>query len=335
MNQSAHPPDISIVVPVYNEHESLQPLHTRIAEVMAELDRPWELIYVDDGSDDGSNALLRTLQRENDHITVAVQRRNYGKAVALMTGFALARGDFIITLDSDLQDEPGEIPRLLAHLDEGYDIVTGWKQRRRDPASKRIPSRIANGVTNFFTGLRLHDMNSGLKAYRAPCAHSLRLYGDLHRYIPVMAHLNGYRVSELPVVHHERRYGRSKYGPGRLLRGGLDLLTVLFLSKYGSRPLHLFGPVGGVLLLIGFVINAALALEWLAGARGLHERPLLMLGVLLMLMGVQLLTMGLIAELVVAFMQRQDDPLATARYIYRPTDPQPIPAETERIPHER
>lgn len=313
-------PEISLVVPVYNEHESLQPLHERIASVMKSVGRPWELIFVDDGSSDGSTKILRQLQADYANVVLGVQRRNFGKSAALMSGFALARGAVIVTLDSDLQDEPGEIPRLLAALDEGYDIVTGWKQTRRDPLSKRIPSKIANTVTGWLTGLHLHDMNSGLKAYRAECAHHLHIYGDLHRYIPIMAHLDGFRVAEIPVTHHPRRFGRSKYGAGRLIRGGLDLITVLFLTRYGRRPLHLFGVAGGLLLSVGLVINLILTAEWFRGVRPIGDRPLLLLGVLLMLVGVQLLTMGLIAELVVALMQRRDDPLATTRELLRPRE---------------
>ena len=198
--------------------------------------------------------------------------------------------------------------------------MTGWKQTRRDPLSKRIPSKIANTVTGWLTGLHLHDMNSGLKAYRAECAHHLHIYGDLHRYIPIMAHLDGFRVAEIPVTHHPRRFGRSKYGAGRLIRGGLDLITVLFLTRYGRRPLHLFGVAGGLLLSVGLVINLILTAEWFRGVRPIGDRPLLLLGVLLMLVGVQLLTMGLIAELVVALMQRRDDPLATTRELLRPRE---------------
>ncbi|MCB9461485.1 MAG: glycosyltransferase family 2 protein [Anaerolineaceae bacterium] len=333
--------DVSLVIPVYNEVESLPLLHKKITQVMTENDYSWEVIYIDDGSDDGSTHWLEDLSEHDEHVVVAIQRRNFGKAVALTTGFALTRGRFIATLDSDLQDEPNEIPRLFAELEDGYDIVTGWKETRKDPLSKRIPSKIANGFTSLMTGLRLNDMNSGLKAYRANCAKSLRLYGDLHRYVPVIAYLNGYKVSELPVVHHERRFGHSKYGPGRLIRGGLDLITVLFLSKFSTRPLHLFGPLGGALFGIGLFINLVLALEWLGGDRGLHERPLLTLGVLLTLMGLQLLTMGLIAELVVSFMQRQDNPLNTLRDVYRYDDetiavihqPSAKPEKAEPQPH--
>lgn len=320
------PTHLSVVIPVYNEVDSLPILHDRLTGALDGLGLPWEVIYVDDGSGDGSTEALLALQDADSRVTLAVQRRNFGKSQALNTGFALARGRVLVTLDADLQDEPEEIGRLLAKLDEGYDVVTGWKRERRDPASKRIPSRIANRVTAWMTGINLRDMNSGFKVYRAVCVRRLRLYGDLHRYIPVLAHYAGFKVTEVPVTHHPRRFGRSKYGPGRLLRGGLDLLTVLFLNQFGRRPLHLFGGVGGLLLLAGFLINLLLSIQWFMGMRPLSERPLLILGVLLMLMGAQFLTMGLLAELVVSHMQRSDNPLHTTAQVYRAG--QPVDEET-------
>lgn len=312
---------LSVVIPVYNEVESLPILHARLTGVLERLSPGWEIIYVDDGSDDGSTDALLALQAADARVTVVVQRRNFGKSLALNAGFALARGDVLVTMDADLQDEPDEMERLLAKLAEGYDVVSGWKKERHDPLSKRIPSRIANRVTAWMTGLRLRDMNSGYKVYRSEVVRRLRIYGDLHRYIPVLAHYAGFRVTEVPVTHHARRFGRSKYGPGRLLRGGLDLVTVLFLNQYGRRPLHLFGGLGGLLLLAGFLINLVLSIEWFMGVRPLSERPVLFLGVLLMLMGAQFLTMGLLAELIVSHMQRSEDPLVTTARVYRAEQP--------------
>jgi len=312
-----HPLDLSVVVPAYNEAESLPLLHERIRAAVEPLGLRWEVIYVDDGSTDGTRDVLRTLHQADARVVVAELRRNSGKSLALNTGFALAQGAIVVTMDADLQDDPAEIPNLLAKLDEGYDVVSGWKKHRQDPLSKRVPSWIANHITARMTGLRLHDMNCGLKAYRAECVRELHLYGDLHRYIPILAHYNGFRVTEIPVVHHKRRFGRSKYGPGRLLRGGLDLLTVLFLNNFRYRPLHLFGGAGLFLLIAGFLINAYLSIEWLQGMRPLSQRPLLTLGVLLMLMGVQLGTIGLLAELVVSVVQRQEDPLRLTRTVWR------------------
>jgi glycosyltransferase involved in cell wall biosynthesis len=317
MDIDLNPLDLSIVVPVYNELESLPILHEKIEAAVGELGLTFEIIYIDDGSDDGSTEALQALRQADSHVSVAIQRRNFGKSMALMVGFALARGRVIVTMDSDLQDEPNEIPRLLEKLNEGYDVVSGWKQDRQDPLSKRLPSWIANRVTTLVTGVNLRDMNNGFKAYRAVCARRLHLYGDLHRYIPVLAHYAGYRIAEIPVVHHKRQFGRSKYGAGRLMRGGLDLMTVVFLNHYGRRPLHLFGGTGAVMLLVGFFINLYLTIEWFTGVRPLSERPLLTLGVLLMLVGIQLVTLGLIAELIVAYMQRSEDPLNTTSNIYR------------------
>lgn len=316
------PVAISIVVPVFNECDSLPILHAKIRAVMDAVGQTWEIIYVDDGSTDGSKVALRTLQVGDDHVVLAIQRRNFGKSLALDTGFALARGAIVITMDADLQDESDEIPHLLAALDDGYDVVSGWKQHRQDPPSKTVPSRIANSITARLTGLHMHDMNSGFKAYRREVVRSLRLYGDLHRYIPALAHYNGFSVTEVPVVHHKRQFGRSKYGPGRILRGAFDLLTVLFLSNFRYRPLHLFGASGAVLLGTGLLINLVLTYEWLFTGTSLHQRPLLTLGVLLMLVGVQLLTIGLMAELVVSHIQRQEDPLRiTARVLRASGDP--------------
>ena len=292
----------------------------QIRVVVEPLGLTWEVIYVDDGSTDRSAEVMRELQQQDDHVVVAVLRRNFGKSLALDAGFSLVRGETVVTMDADLQDDPAEIPHLMAKLNEGYDLVSGWKKSRQDPLSKRLPSWIANRVTMLMTGLKLHDMNCGLKAYRAECVHELRLYGDLHRYIPVLAHYNGFRVTEIPVVHHERRFGRSKFGAGRLLRGGFDLMTVLFLNNYRYRPLHLFGTTGMVMLLAGFVINAYLSIEWFNGVRPLSQRPLLTLGVLLMVMGVQLLTMGLIAELLVSHIRRSEDPQRIVARIYHSPD---------------
>lgn len=315
--------DLSVVIPVYNEHASLSLLHEKLLSVLEPMSLRWQIIYVDDGSTDGSTDILKQLQADDSRVIVIVQRRNFGKSDALMAGFALADGERIITMDSDLQDDPDEIPRMLACLDEGFDLVSGWKRDRKDPLSKRIPSKIANAITSRSTGLYLKDMNSGFKAYRRECAKHLTIYGDLHRYIPVIAHLAGYNVTEIPVTHHERRYGSSKYGVERLLRGGFDFLTILFLGRYGHRPLHLFGVLGGILLGLGLAINLLLTVEWFQGVRPIGDRPLLLLGILLILVGIQFLTMGLVAELVVSLKQDNQNPLSNIRAIYRDTASEP------------
>ncbi len=314
--------DLSIVVPVYNEHESLRLLHEKIISAVEPLQISWEVVYIDDGSQDGSAAILHDLQRGDPHVVVGRQRRNFGKSLALASGFALARGKYLVTMDADLQDEPGEIPRLLSTLEEGWDVVIGWRQQRLDRPQKRFVSWIANSVTALLTGLSVHDMNTGLKAYRRDCVERLSLYGDMHRYIPIIAHYMGFRIVEVPVVHQKRRFGKSKYNTSRLIRGGLDLITVLFLSEYSTRPLHLFGTIGGVLFLAGVVISAILGIEWFQGMRPIGTRPLFSVGIFLMLMGGQIMSLGLVAELIVSFVQRTINPLnKTIVYSSATTEP--------------
>ncbi len=312
-----HHVGVSIVIPVYNEHESLKLLHEKIVTVMQGLNLPWETIYVDDGSRDGSTAILIDMQRADPHVIVAMQRRNFGKTMALAAGFALAHGEVLITMDADLQDEPAEIPNLLRAMNDGYDVVIGMRQQRVDPLSKKLPSWFANTTTRLLTGLDIHDMNSGLKLYRRECIQRITLYGDMHRYIPILAYFAGFRVLEVPVVHHPRQFGRSKYGGGRFLRGGLDLLTVLFLNRYGRRPLHLFGLLGGLFLSIGVIINVALGIEWLENIRPIGNRPIFLLAIMLILIGVQILSLGLLAEMFVAYAQKNDNALDTVTRVYQ------------------
>src|SRR5213075_1857509 len=241
---------ISVVVPVHDEERTVALLFDELQAALEPLDQPWEAVFVDDGSADGSFAALTRLHNLHDNVRVVRLRRNFGKAAALAAGFANAEGDVVVTIDADLQDDPAEIPRLLAKLDEGFDLVSGWKTRRQDPLSRRLLSRIFNRVTSAFSGVRLHDINCGLKAYRADVVHELRLYGELHRFIPVLAHYRGFRIAELPVNHRPREHGRSRYGVERYLRGFLDLLTVSFIGRYRHRPLHLFGGFGLALMLL-------------------------------------------------------------------------------------
>jgi len=288
---------ISVVVPVHNEEQSVTQLLDELRAALEPLGRPWEAIYVDDGSTDGTFAALTALHAESDNVRIVRLRRNFGKAAALQAGFAQVRGDVVVTIDGDLQDDPAEIPRLLAKLDEGYDLVSGWKANRQDPLSRRLPSKVFNAATGRLSGLRLHDLNCGFKAYRAEVVRGLRIYGELHRYIPVIAHYQGYRVTELPVNHRPRAHGRSRYGVERYLRGFLDLLTVTFMGRYSHRPLHLFGGLGVVLTLIGFVVLVYLTAVKLAG-NAIGQRPLLTLGVLLVVVGMQFLSLGLLSELI-------------------------------------
>jgi glycosyltransferase involved in cell wall biosynthesis len=288
---------ISVVIPVHDEERSVELLYAELRAAIEPLATEWEAIFVDDGSTDGTFAALTRLHSATENVRVVRLRRNFGKAAALVTGFDQARGDTVVTIDGDLQDDPAEIPRLLAKLDEGFDLVSGWKSRRRDPLSRRILSRLFNGVTSRFSGVRLHDMNCGLKAYRAEVVHGLRLYGELHRFIPVLAHYRGFRIAELPVNHRPREHGRSRYGIERYLRGFLDLLTVSFIGRYRHRPLHLFGGLGLALATIGIGILVYLTVDKALG-HSIGGRPLLTLGVLLVVVGLQFFSLGLISEMI-------------------------------------
>ncbi|MBM3678408.1 MAG: glycosyltransferase family 2 protein [Actinobacteria bacterium] len=287
---------ISVVIPVKDEELSVEPLFEELRGVLDGTGRGWEVVFVDDGSVDGTFARLGRLHDGEPAVTVVRLRRNFGKATALEAGLREATGDIVVTMDGDGQDDPAEIPRLLAKLDEGFDLVSGWKADRRDPLRRRLVSRIFNGVTGRVSGVRLHDMNSGLKAFRADVGRSLRLYGELHRYIPVLAHYHGFRVVELAVNHRPRAHGRSRYGLERYLRGFLDLLTVTFMGRYRYRPLHLFGGLGLVLTGVGLAVLAYLLAVKVAG-EAIGHRPLLTLGVLLVVVGMQFLSLGLLSEL--------------------------------------
>ena len=288
---------ISVVIPVHNEERSVALLLDELGSALEPLGRPWEAVFVDDGSDDGTFSALTRLHAGADNVRVVRLRRNFGKAAALQAGFEAAQGDVVVTIDGDLQDDPTEIPRLLAKLDEGFDLVSGWKTKRRDPWSRRIPSKLFNVVTGRLSGLRLHDLNCGLKAYRAEALAGLRIYGELHRFIPVLAHYRGFRVAELPVNHRPREHGRSRYGMERYLRGFLDLLTVTFMGRYRHRPLHLFGGLGLVLGGAGSLVLVYMAVLKLGG-EAIGHRPLLTLGVLLVVVGMQFLSLGLLSELI-------------------------------------
>jgi glycosyltransferase involved in cell wall biosynthesis len=288
---------ISVVVPVHEEERSVALLYDELRSALEPLNTPWEAIFVDDGSTDGTFGALTRLHDAEQNVRVVRLRRNFGKAAALVAGFDQARGETVVTIDGDLQDDPAEIPRMLAKLDEGFDLVSGWKTHRRDPLSRRILSRIFNRVTSAFSGVRLHDMNCGLKAYRAEVVHGLRLYGELHRFIPVLAHYRGFRIAELPVNHRPREHGRSRYGVERYVRGFLDLLTVSFIGRYRHRPLHLFGGLGLILGLVGSAILVYLTVVKALG-HAIGQRPLLMLGVLLVVIGMQFFSLGLISEMI-------------------------------------
>jgi len=291
---------ISVVIALFNEEESLPELKDWIVRVMDENNFTYEIIFVDDGSTDGSWNLVEQFSKENPNIKGIKFRRNYGKSAALNRGFAAAQGDVVITMDADLQDSPDEIPELYRMIvEDGFDLVSGWKKDRKDPfLSKNLPSKVFNFVTSIVSGLRLHDYNCGLKVYRKEVVKVLKIYGEMHRYIPVLAHWEGFRVTEIPVKHHKRKYGISKYGWSRFINGFLDLLTVFFLNKYTKRPLHFFGLIGTFFLIIGLAINFYFLGIWLI-EKHLHVRPLLVLGIFLILLAVQFYSIGLIGELVI------------------------------------
>ena len=288
---------ILVVIPVHNEERSVALLHDELSAAFAGEGLEWEAVFIDDGSTDGTFAALTRLHDATDNVRVIRFRRNFGKAAALDAGFREAAGEIVVTIDGDLQDDPAEIPRLLAKLDEGYDLVCGWKTKRRDPLTRRIPSKLFNSVTGKVSGVKLHDMNCGLKAYRSEVLEGMHLYGELHRYIPVLAHYRGYRVTELPVNHRPREHGSSNYGVERYVRGFLDLLTVTFMGRYSHRPLHLFGGLGLAAGALGFVILLYLTVLKVTG-HAIGQRPLLTLGVLLVVVGIQLLSLGLLSELI-------------------------------------
>jgi glycosyltransferase involved in cell wall biosynthesis len=288
---------ISVVVPLLNEEQSLRPLLEEISAALEERGEPFEVVFVDDGSTDGSLAVLQQLHDESTNVVAVHLRRNFGKAAALQAGFLEAQGDVIVTMDADLQDDPAEIPQLLAKLDEGFDLVSGWKTRRNDPWARRVFSRMFNWATGAVSGVELHDVNCGLKAYRAEVLKGMRIYGELHRFIPVLAAYRGFRVAEIPVNHRARPYGSSRYGPERYLRGFFDLLSVTFMGRYRHRPLHLFGGVGLLMGAIGFVILVYLTVLKIWG-EAIGHRPLLALGGLLVVVGIQLVSLGLLSEMV-------------------------------------
>lgn len=301
-------PYLSIVIPAYNEAESLPILLDKIQVVLkTHAYHRAEVIIINDGSTDGTIEILDALSETQTHqftMHAIHFKRNQGKAEALMAGFAAATGNIVITMDADLQDDPGEIPKLLETLDiKNYDVISGWKYPRKDPLEKRVFSFFFNRVTAFFTGVKLHDMNCGFKAYRAEVVKELHLYGDLHRYIPILTHQAGYKVGEVKVKHHPRRFGVSKYGFKRIPKGFFDLFTVLFLTKYLKRPLHVFGTIGAVVAFIGVLIGIYLAVLWVLEG-GVGFRPLLMLSVLMIILGIQFFSIGLLGELVIGLISR-------------------------------
>jgi glycosyltransferase involved in cell wall biosynthesis len=327
---------ITIVIPVFNEQDSLAVLNGELCAIVKEANLDVEILMVDDGSTDRSWGEITRLARENPDLIGLRFRRNFGKAAALLAGFRRARGDIIITMDSDLQDDPREIPGFLRAMDAGLDVVSGWKRVRCDPWHKVWPSRVFNIMVTWLTGVRLHDHNCGMKAYRAQIFREISLYGELHRLIPVLAAARGYRTGEIEVHHRPRRFGKSKYGMARFLKGFLDLLTVKFLTGYGQRPQHILGGIGLVSFLAGMCGLAYLAATWLVrlwhetAFLPLHERPLLIYSVAALLLGGQMMSIGFLAELIIANQARDEEIFSIAEM----TPPFSATAKPKSPPHE-
>jgi len=290
-------PLVTVLVPAWNEAESVPVLHLEIVSALEALGRPWEVLYIDDGSRDGTGDAIAALAAADPRVRGVSLRRNFGKSAALATGFELARGEWVVTLDADLQDDPAELPRLVEQLERGYDLVSGWKQKRQDPLSKTVPSRLFNAVTSRVAGIHLHDFNCGFKIYRREVTEAIEVYGEFHRFLPALAHWAGFRVGEVAVRHRPRRFGRSKFGASRFINGFLDLLSAAFISTSALKPLHVFGRIGLLFLVVGGGIGAWFVAQWLNGAP-LRVRPLMLFGTGLAVIGIQFILMGLLGEMI-------------------------------------
>lgn len=300
---------ISVVIPLYNEEESLKELSFGLEKVFDFLKCNYEVIFIDDGSTDNSFARIKDINRKNQKFHCIKLRRNYGKSAALAKGFKAAKGNIVITMDADLQDDPEEIPDLIKVLNSGFDLVSGWKKIRYDPFIKKHTSKFFNYFTSKLSGIKLHDFNCGLKAYKKDVVKSLNIYGEMHRYIPALAHLSGFKVTEKTVKHHARKYGVTKFGASRFVNGFLDLLTVVFTNKYMKRPLHFFGSLGMISSFAGFVISLYLIILKFFEGKPLSDRPLFLIGIFLIIVGVQFMSLGLIAEMITKTNIKDDDVL--------------------------
>ena len=289
---------VSIVIPLLNEEESLKPLYNAILRNVKALSSDYEIMFVDDGSTDNSLNTIKEICKTDKKVKFISFKKNHGKAAALQVGFSNVTGDAVITMDADLQDDPTEFINLLKKLEEGYDLVSGWKKKRFDPFIKRYSSKFFNWINRIFTGVQLHDMNCGLKAYRKEVVENIQLYGELHRFIPVLTDWKGFSVSEVIVKHHPRRYGKTKYGISRFFKGFVDLITVLFTTRYIKRPMHLFGFLGAISFFLGMIVNLYLTYEWFLG-KPLSNRPMLLLGMLMIIVGIQFFAVGLLGEILV------------------------------------
>lgn len=311
--------DLSVIVPIYNEAESIPFLLDAISNSVEPTGLTYEIICVDDGSNDGSTQVLQKATETRSSLKAIILRRNYGQTPAMAAGFTEARGKLIITLDGDLQNDPADIPLLIAKLEEGYDLVSGWRKNRQDDALTRLlPSKIANWLIGRITGVKLHDYGCSLKAYRGELINDMNLYGELHRFLPALAYIEGAKITEIPVTHHARRFGKSKYGLGRTFRVIMDLLTIFFMKKFLTRPMHAFGFFGLLATLLGFLIGAYLTFLKLGLGQGIGDRPLLILCALLILTGVQLFSFGLLGELLMrTYHESQKRPIYRIREVFQ------------------
>jgi len=315
--------DLSIVVPVYNEVECIPHLLDQVSQTLKTNHLSYEIICVDDGSTDGSTKLLQQQAKVRKDVRVVVLRRNYGQTAAMAAGFKYARGAVVITLDGDLQNDPADIPQLVAKLEEGYDLVSGWRKNRQDAALTRLlPSKTANWLIGQVTGVKLHDYGCSLKAYRSELVADLNLYGELHRFLPALAFIEGARITEVPVRHHARRFGQSKYGLGRTFRVLMDLFTIFFMKKFLTRPMHVFGWFGLISMMLGIGLGVYLSFLKLGLDQSIGDRPLLILAVVLFLTGVQLFSFGLLAELSMrTYHESQGRPIYRVREVIEPVAP--------------
>ncbi len=313
-------PEVSVVIPICDEVESLPHLLDAIATILTSSQLSYEIICVDDGSKDGSAEFLKQQATIRSDLKAVLLRRNYGQTAAMAAGFNYARGKAIVTLDADLQNDPADIPRLLAKLEEGYDLVSGWRKHRKDAAITRLlPSKIANWLIGRVTGVELHDYGCSLKAYRTELVADMNLYGELHRFLPALAYIEGARITEMPVGHHARRYGRSKYGLGRTFRVLMDLLTIWFMKTFLTRPMHVFGLLGMLSMLLGILLGGYLTFLKLGLGQVIGNRPLLILAVVLLLTGIQLFSVGLLAELLMrTYHESQGRPIYRVREVVEP-----------------
>ncbi|MHA2215346.1 MAG: glycosyltransferase family 2 protein [Candidatus Hodarchaeales archaeon] len=290
---------LSIVIPLYNEEESIHSLYEKLKDNLRKIGKSYEIIFIDDGSTDRTFEAIKNIRKKDRNTEVISFRKNFGQTAAIKAGFDNAKGEIIVTMDGDLQNDPGDIEKLLKKVEEGYEVVSGWRHNRKDPILKKIPSKISNWLNNKLSGLDIHDSGCTLKAYKKEATEDLELYGEIHRYIPAILDWRGFKVGEVKVRHHPRKYGKTKYGQWRLVKGFLDLVNLKFWTQYSSRPLHFFGPIGLLQLLLGFFIGLYLSILRLFFGQSLANRPLLFAAILLMLLGVQFITFGFLSEIMI------------------------------------